>query len=263
MLESLERIEAAIRASDGEAIRARWEFGRQVIAQREGKQLPRGLSPEICRRAGISAEELSRRTRIAEAYSQTELSHLCESPGVTWTAIVNGLPRTKRASPKQPAKPRATPTANTVKDADRLEELIARPDVAAELKARETTSRATQRAQVTIERREREEAKRQKEQDQLNLQTQQILRRRLIAGDKDWLNLSEQTETFTDTVKRYVQLLDGLVVPNALTLKVLERHVGELQQTLMELRGRLWPDYREPSGSIATVSVINARSRDG
>ena len=60
LVEELARIEETIRASDGAAIRARWEFGRQVLALRQGKLLPRGPSAaEICHRADISQHELS------------------------------------------------------------------------------------------------------------------------------------------------------------------------------------------------------------
>src|SRR5262245_61378107 len=84
---ALERIEKSIRSSDGEAIRARWEFGRLVLLQRQGKQLPKGLTAEICNAAGISQRELSRRTQVAEVYDEAQLRHQCLSSD--WTAIVN------------------------------------------------------------------------------------------------------------------------------------------------------------------------------
>jgi hypothetical protein len=37
------RLEALIAKSEGEGIHARWEYGRWLLAQRKGKQLPNGL----------------------------------------------------------------------------------------------------------------------------------------------------------------------------------------------------------------------------
>jgi hypothetical protein len=108
LLEALARIEESIRASDTEAILARWEFGRQVLAQRVGKQLPPGLWEEICEHAKIGRQELSNRTRVADIYDKDELSSQLESSGANWTAIVAGLPK-KRSTPKPLTEPRAVP----------------------------------------------------------------------------------------------------------------------------------------------------------
>jgi hypothetical protein len=251
-METLERIEEAIRASDGDAIRARWEFGRQVIAQRQGKYLPRGVPEKICRRAGISNQELSNRTRVAEAYESP--SELGDS-GVTWTAIVNALPKTRK-SPKPSPKLRPTPTAATFKEADRVEELIAKPDVVAALMAREADTKATKKAQAAIERREREAAKRQKEEDQQRQQVTYALRQQLVQGDRNWENLTEQLEMFNDTVSRYLEYIDGLVVPDGLRLKILERHLSKLQANLLQLRTRLLPDYQQPFAEIGQTNII-------
>jgi hypothetical protein len=254
-MESLARIENVIRASDGDAIRARWQFGCEVLAQRIGKQLPKGLLAEICQQAKISHMELSRRVRFAEAYNEIQLEHLCSTSILTWTAIVKGLPK-KRTIHRTPPKPRAVPTAATVKEADRVVELISRPDVATELRAREKADGATRKAQAAIERRERNEARRQKEEDLLNQQVQQALRQQLINGDGNWQNLTEQMEICADTVTRYLDIMDGLTVPDQLRLKRLDSQLGQLQQTLHQLRGRLWPDHRAVI-DIGRTGVIN------
>jgi hypothetical protein len=245
MLE-LERIEAAIRASDGSAMRARWEFGRQVIAQRDHNNfLPQGLRKEICRRAGISDGELSNRTRFAEAYNETEVLNIL-STSATWTAVLKGLPKVRKSSTPRPPKPRATPTAATVKEADRVEQLIAKPDVAAELLSRDNDTKATRKAQAAAERRDRDQARQQKEEDQQRQAVQRALRHRIVEGDRDWQTLAEQLQICADSVKRYLQVWDGLVIPNDLRLRTVDNQLSRLQQSLHELRGRLWPDYRAP-----------------
>jgi hypothetical protein len=259
-MDALARIQEAIRASDGDAILARWEFGSEVIALREGKQLPRGVSAEICLRAGISNKELSNRTRVAETYDQAELRSQLRSSDLTWTDLVNGLPKT-RPAPKRPPKQRVEPTQATFKEADRVETLLARPDVAAELMSREATTKAAQKAQALAERKERETARQQKEHDQERQAVNHALRQRLVQGDKDWQNFGEQAEIFADTVQRYLQLFDGLTVPDELRLSVLDKRIGNLQQVLMELRGRLFPDHAKPKKRVATVSVITTSSR--
>jgi hypothetical protein len=264
LIKALARIEELVRASDGEAILARWDFGQAVLGQRQGKQLPKGLLEKIIKGVGISQRELSNRTSVAEHYDREKLSSQLLSSAVTWTALVNGLPK-KRATPKQPAKPAPTlrpePTRATMTEADRVETLIVKPDVAAELARRAVDDEAARKAQALVERRERAEAKAQKERDQETAQRQQVLRARLIRGDSDWQNLTDQMETMADTVRRLIALLDGLPTPDDLHRKMFERHLAAAQQALFELRQHLTPDYHGerpavPSRANSPIEVV-------
>ena len=254
---SLLRIEGMIRSSDGDAIHARWEFGREVLARRQGKQLPPGLSAAICEQAGISQMEMSRRVRVAEAYDEEELNR--QSLSCDWTAIVKGVPK-KRATPRKATESRAAPTAAMIKEADRVEALISHRGVASVLMARDRASEGTRKAQAAIARKERGEARQQKQDDELAQQVQSALRQGLVQGDANWQNFTEQMEIFADTVKRYLDFIDALPAPDELRLKRLESQLSQLQQGLLDFRTRLWPDYSKRSSIGKTTGVIDVHA---
>lgn len=254
------RIESSIRASDGDAILARWEFGRQVLAQRVGSQLPKGRANEIAHAAGISQTELRYRTLVADVYpSREEVVNALTTSGSSWRAILAGLPKRPKATPKPPPL-RLVPNAATIKEADRVVALMNKPDVAAEVLARDKADEKARKARSLAERQARAEAREQKERDQERLQIDQAMRQQLIKGDANWQNLTEQMEIWGDTVTRY--LSDGLVVPDPLRLSRLDTELAKLQQRLFELRCRLKPDYQDSKGGIGTRSVIDVASGD-
>ena len=257
-MSSLARIEQSVRASDGEAILARWDFGRKVLEQRVGKQLPSGMLVKILSAVGISQRELAYRTRVAEHWDREELSNLLLSSPMGWTALIADLPKKRQQGARSPKPPSLGPTAATLAEADRFEVLIAKPDVAAEIKRRAKTDAAARKAAAYIERQERAEAKVQKERDQETQQMQQVLRMRLVRGDADWVDLTELYETMTDTIKRHLKLVDGLPIPEGLQRKLLERQLHALQQALFELDGRLFPNnVVRPAGDVWRTSVID------
>lgn len=258
LMASLARIEKSIRASDGEAIKARWEFGRLVLAQRQGKQLPKDLGKKICDAIGISQKEMSNRTRVAEHYP--EVSSELLSSGLTWTAIVNDLPKT-RPTPKPPPKPRLASSPATIKEAHRVADSLTKPEVQAELLAMDKSRKGADKAQKAAEKAQKDAERRQLEEDQEKQQMMRVARQRLVAGDHDWENLSELTEIYADTVKRYLELIDGLAIPEQLRLKRLEADIGQLQQALLDLSDRLRQSERSSRVGVGHRAVINVEAR--
>jgi N6-adenosine-specific RNA methylase IME4 len=93
------RLEAKIAKSEGEGIRARWEFGRWLLAQRVGKQLPNGLLDQLVEVTGTSRQELGYRMRFAERYATAdELANAVGNFG-SWHAMVNTGLRGARPDP--------------------------------------------------------------------------------------------------------------------------------------------------------------------
>ena len=62
---------------EGAALRDRWEFGRQMLAARDGAgRLPNGYLADLVERTGKSRSELGRRAQFAATYpTDEELSH--------------------------------------------------------------------------------------------------------------------------------------------------------------------------------------------
>lgn len=86
----LVQLDRSVDAAEGEGLRARWEFGRELLARRgSGKQLPRGVLDEVAQVIGKSRAELGARMKFAETFSsEGELSNAVRDFG-SWHAIVN------------------------------------------------------------------------------------------------------------------------------------------------------------------------------
>jgi hypothetical protein len=68
-------LERRVDGAEHEAIWARWEFGRELLAEREangGKQLPHGRLDEVCTATGKSRSEIQYRVQFAERYPTRE-----------------------------------------------------------------------------------------------------------------------------------------------------------------------------------------------
>jgi N6-adenosine-specific RNA methylase IME4 len=88
-LARLVHIEQRIGAAEGDGLRARWEFGRELLAKREGKQLPRGLLAKVCEETGASRWEIQTRMRFAERYpTEQEVSDAITHFG-SWYGVVH------------------------------------------------------------------------------------------------------------------------------------------------------------------------------
>jgi N6-adenosine-specific RNA methylase IME4 len=82
-------LDAKVDAAEGDGILARWEFGRALLQERIGKQLPKGRLDELVKATGKSREELGCRMRFAERYaSEAEVRNLVTDFG-SWHGIVN------------------------------------------------------------------------------------------------------------------------------------------------------------------------------
>ncbi len=93
----LKKIEARITKSDEEGLRARWESGRKLLSQREGKLLPRGLLDAVATELGVSREELTKRMKFTEMYpTEDELRNAITQFGSWYQIVAKGLTRQAR-----------------------------------------------------------------------------------------------------------------------------------------------------------------------
>lgn len=264
-MEALERIERSVRSGERNAILSRWDFGHEVLKARHGSKLPPGLVAQICTAVGISPSELSNRTRMAEHYTRDAFYRKLQNESPTWTALVQALPKgpSRKASPRPTttfttsSNPTTGPSKATMVKADRVAALIAEPEVAAELVSRDRTDAATRKAAALVERQARAEAKAEAERAREDEELQRVLRQRLVQGDTDWSEFTALLEVMADTVRRLVDMLDGLPVPDSLRTKVLDKQLSKLQGGLHQLRRRVIPEYVEP------VADITSRTRNG
>ena len=117
----LRRIEERIKASEGDSVEARWEFGRALIQRRDGsKQLPRGVVPAIVKEHGISRSEIHRRVQLAEKFTSKEkVSHAWEKYG-SWRRLASEALPKREAAPK----PAITWEERISNDLDRMIRLV-------------------------------------------------------------------------------------------------------------------------------------------
>ncbi|PQM53122.1 hypothetical protein C5U48_05695 [Mycolicibacter virginiensis] len=89
MLFALGHIQQRIAESETGSIKARWEFGQELVRQRLGKQLPHGLRSQIREAFGLESSEITRRMQLAEKFSSPEeLKAVCERCGGSWRRII-------------------------------------------------------------------------------------------------------------------------------------------------------------------------------
>lgn len=100
---SLRKCEQRIKNGEHDGIEARWEFGRQLLRQREGKQLPKGLTALITAEHGIGASEIKYRVQFAETFTTRDEVATAVATFGSWAAVKSkALPKTKR--PKSAAE---------------------------------------------------------------------------------------------------------------------------------------------------------------
>jgi N6-adenosine-specific RNA methylase IME4 len=94
-IERLAHIDERIDAREGEALRDRWEFGRLMLAARDGKgKLPNGWLTTVVERTGKSRVELQFRARFAERYpTEDELCNAITQFGSWFALTQRGLKR--------------------------------------------------------------------------------------------------------------------------------------------------------------------------
>ena len=94
-IERLVRIEERIGTAEDSGLRARWEFGHELLAARDGKgRLPNGYLKTVSERTGVGRVEMKFRAQFAGRYpTEDELSNAVSQFG-SWHQIVrSGLKR--------------------------------------------------------------------------------------------------------------------------------------------------------------------------
>ncbi len=105
-VQRLVRLEQRIGGAEGEGLRARWEFGRELLTARNGKgRLPNGYLTAVCAEVGASRAEVGFRVQFAERYpTEEQLSNVVRQLG-SWHNIVQrglALPVEVVANPTEP-----------------------------------------------------------------------------------------------------------------------------------------------------------------
>ncbi|MGI8682035.1 MAG: MT-A70 family methyltransferase [Mycobacteriales bacterium] len=97
-IEQMARIDQRIDSHEGEALRDRWEFGRHMLAARDGAgRLPNGYLSALVGRTGKSRAELKFRAQFAATYAtEAELANALASSN-SWRGIVATLKKAKDA----------------------------------------------------------------------------------------------------------------------------------------------------------------------
>lgn len=105
-IETLVLIDKQIDENESCALRARWEFGREMLAARDGAgRLPNGYLTQLSERTGKSRTELSRRAIFATRYpSESELLHAVEQ-FPSWHEVAKNLKAEKDAADNAPVVP--------------------------------------------------------------------------------------------------------------------------------------------------------------
>lgn len=99
-LSRLVKIEQRIAGAEDTGLRARWEFGRELLTARDGKnRLPNGYLALVAEETMASRTEVKRRMQFAERYAtEDELAHAVSQFG-SWHAIVHEALPAKREEP--------------------------------------------------------------------------------------------------------------------------------------------------------------------
>ncbi len=108
-IERLVHIDQRIDANESDALRARWEFGQQMLAARDGMgRLPNGYLAELVERTGKSRSELKYRAQFAASVPEDELATAVASFG-SWTDLRSALKSEKDADDNVPTEPPVVP----------------------------------------------------------------------------------------------------------------------------------------------------------
>lgn len=87
-------IDRRVDDAEGAGILARWEFGRELLIEREvngGRQLPHGRLAEVCAATGKSEREIRYRIQLAERYRTREEVGTAVPTFGSWTELRQSL----------------------------------------------------------------------------------------------------------------------------------------------------------------------------
>lgn len=109
-LERLAVIDARIDGHEGAALRDRWEFGRQMLAARDGAgRLPNGYLAELVERTGKSQRELGYRAQFAAAFPTEDELCTAVQDFTSWTDLRSTLKKAKDAADNEVVDPSPAP----------------------------------------------------------------------------------------------------------------------------------------------------------
>ena len=112
------RLEERVTSSESDGLRARWDFGRELLSQRRGKTLPRYLIDRVATAVGVSRQELQARMKFAERYPDPQQLSDAVRQFPSWHAMSHeGLRRAKAER-----KPVASEAQLALRHAGRLAE---------------------------------------------------------------------------------------------------------------------------------------------
>lgn len=87
-IKHLVAIDKKIDRNEKAALRLRWEFGKHMLAKREGKQLPKGMLDKLVDATGKGRSELGYRMQFAEKHpTDDELSNALET-FTSWREVI-------------------------------------------------------------------------------------------------------------------------------------------------------------------------------
>lgn len=108
-IERLVHIDQRIDAAEGDGLRARWEFGHQMLAARDGAgRLPNGYLASLSERTGKSRSELKYRAQFAATFeTEDELANALALS--SWREVTRSLKADKDADDNLPVEPQPVP----------------------------------------------------------------------------------------------------------------------------------------------------------
>ena len=98
-VDELVELDRKVDAAEGEGIMARWEFGRELLKQRKGEQLPHGLIGRLVEHTGKSERELQYRIAFAQQCKTAEEVRTTVRTFSSWHAIRTQALPDKRLAP--------------------------------------------------------------------------------------------------------------------------------------------------------------------
>jgi N6-adenosine-specific RNA methylase IME4 len=109
-IETLILIDKQIDENESTALRARWEFGRELLAMRDSHgKLPVGTLTQVADRIGKSRSEIGHRMRFAARFAtENECANAVSTHG-SWREVVRNLKLEKDAADNVPIEPPVAP----------------------------------------------------------------------------------------------------------------------------------------------------------
>lgn len=105
-IEALVLIDKRIDENEADALRARWEFGREMLAARDGAgRLPNGYLAQLVERTGKCRAELKFRAQFAAVYSDEREMATAVANCSSWTELRSTLKAEKDAADNAPVAP--------------------------------------------------------------------------------------------------------------------------------------------------------------